>query len=428
MAVLRVSIIFTLGAFVLVANSALSFLPFIGLKTDLPKQIIYVEAILSVVSCSLFLIGSSIAFWECLKATTGSGGYFPWEYEDYSPIESQESEAERGAYFKEAEEDEKSLVVPQAHYLHHPNISLELLSQMEKEECAKQTEQLPAMPRTHHLHQLHSTHESLFKHTELENGPLSRPSSPPPPFQSRAPSRSQSPSPPYRSQPVSRSQSPSPPYRSRPPSRSHSPSRPSHSRAPSRAQSPPPAYSEAMEHEHPSWKHAFSAHGFHEMYCNLGLVASAIFLVSSLIYCMTALASFITILSIGEVFRAIRYPQLVAGSGFTIGSALLLAKTQKDTTGHWWKPALRRLAWHVNLWNLIGSAGFVFCAYFGLLAHVHWSDFQFNCSYLWGSWAFLFGSMIQWWKARHKMKIVKRHEAKKAAAKRKLRITPKLDL
>lgn len=327
MAVLRVSIIFTIGCFVLVTNSALSFLPFIGLKDGLPKGLIYVEGVLSVVSCGLFLIGSTIAFWESLKATRGEGGYFGWELEDYSPIateEPQDSKAEEGeCYEKKAEE---SLLFPAAPYLHRNN-----------------------------------THADLFKHfgdETLEDRPPSRP------------------------------------------------------------QSPPPSYAAATTTtntaEHLSWKHVFSAHGFHEITCNLGLFASAVFLCSSLLYTMTAIASLVTILSSGEVFRAIRYPQLVAGSGFAIGSLLLLIKSQKDTNGHYWKPALRRLAWHVNLWNLIGSAGFVFCAYFGLLAHVHWSDFQFNCSYLWGSWAFLLGSMIQWYKARHKMAFVKRLDAKRA--------------
>jgi hypothetical protein len=371
MAVLRVSVIFTIGAFVLVTNAALSFLPFIGLKSDLPKQIIYVEGILSVVSCSLFLIGSSIAFWESLKATTGKGGYFGWELEDYSSIEPKESKAEKGERGEEAEEE-------------------------------------PELPPTHHPQHLNNAHESLFHHEVRGRGQLSR------------------------------SRSPSPHYARH---LDHSHDQMLEDGQISRLQSPPPSYTEAASPEAtsteacykdptdaPSWTHVFSAHGFHEMYCNLGLVASAIFLVSSLTYCMTALASFISILSIGEVFRAIRYPQLVAGSGFTIGSLLLLIKTQKDRTGRWWKPALRRLAWHVNLWNLIGSAGFVFCAYFGLLAHVRWSDFQFNCSYLWGSWAFLLGSMIQWYKARHKMKFVKKLDEKRASAqKEKLRIATELN-
>ena len=310
MAVLRVSIIFTIGCFVLVINSALSFLPFIGLKTHLPHAVIYVEGILSVVSCGLFLAGSVIAFWESVKASAGRGGYFGWELEDYSPVETKESAAEKGELCGDkAEKTETALTPPQVlHYIHE-----------------------------------NSSHAKLFNHwadPTFEDGKLSIPQIPPPPYL-----------------------------------------------------------------EQPTWAHVTSAHGFHVPHCNLSLVASGIFLLSSLIYTMTAIASLITILSIGEVFRAIRYPQMVAGAGFVIGSILLLIKSQKDTTGYWWKPALRRLAWHVNLWNLIGSVAFVFCACFGLFAHVHWSDFQFNCSYLWGSWAFLLGSVIQWYKARHKMKF-----------------------
>ena len=308
MAVLRVSIIFTIACFILVTNSLLSILPFVGLRTNLPQGIIYVEGILSVLSCGLFLVGSIIAFWESVKASAGRGGYFGWELEDYSPIETKESTAEKGELCGDKAE-EAALTPPQV---------------------------------LHYIHQ-NSSHAKLFNHwtdPTFEEGKLYNP------------------------------------------------------------QSLPPLYTEP-----PSWGHITSAHGFHLPHCNLSLIASGIFLCSSLIYTVTAIASLVTILSIGEVFRAIRYPQLVAGSGFVIGSIILLVKSQKDTTGHWWKPALRRLAWHVNLWNLIGSIAFVFCACFGLFAHVHWLSFQFNCSYLWGSWAFLFGAVIQWYKARHKMKF-----------------------
>ena len=119
MAVLRVSIIFTIGAIVLVTNSALSFLPFIGLKAHLPKSIIYVEGILSVVSCGLFLVGSTIAFWESLKATSGQGGYFGWELEDYAPIatdEPRESCAEKGELGEK--KNDETLLFPTAHRYH----------------------------------------------------------------------------------------------------------------------------------------------------------------------------------------------------------------------------------------------------------------------------------------------------------------------
>ena len=325
MAVLRVSIIFTIACFILVANSALSILPFVNLKITLPHGIIYVEGILSVLSCALFLVGSAIAFWESVKASAGRGGYFGWELEDYSPIDTQESAAEKGKLFLDKAEESDGTVTP------------------------------PQVP--HYVHQ-NSSHAELFHHTTdlaLADKKLRLlvPEQPPPPY------------------------------------------------------SEPPPYVEQSNWEHVTSAHGFvaSAHGFHLPHCNLSLFASGLFLLSSLIYTLTAIASLITILSIGEVFRAIRYPQIVAGTGFVVGSILLLLKTQKDTTGHWWKPAFRRLAWHVNLWNLIGSAGFVFCGYFGLLANVHWSDLQFNTSYLWGSWAFLFGAMIQWYKARHKMKF-----------------------
>ena len=60
--------LFTVGGFVLTVNAVLSFLPFIG-GLKLPNGVAYVEGILSIMSCTLFLIGSAFAFVEAARAT-----------------------------------------------------------------------------------------------------------------------------------------------------------------------------------------------------------------------------------------------------------------------------------------------------------------------------------------------------------------------
>lgn len=113
---------------------------------------------------------------------------------------------------------------------------------------------------------------------------------------------------------------------------------------------------------------------------DLRFVANAIFLSSSILYCITAFLSLITILQCGYIATWIRYPQLVAAIGFVLGSIFGMLRAQDK----WWKPVPGKLKWQINFWNLVGSAGFVFCAIFGIIEHTYWAKYQFGCSYLWG--------------------------------------------
>lgn len=57
------------------------------------------------------------------------------------------------------------------------------------------------------------------------------------------------------------------------------------------------------------------------------------------------------------------------------------------------------------VWNLIGALGFTLCGIFGYSRFVpadgssNWATYQSTCSTFWGGWAFLIGSVVQWWEA-----------------------------
>jgi hypothetical protein len=109
-------------------------------------------------------------------------------------------------------------------------------------------------------------------------------------------------------------------------------------------------------------------------------IANIVLLCGSFLYVTASIASLVTILRDSKIASWIRYPQLVAAVGFAISSAIMMVQSQEK----WWKPAPRVMGWHVNLLNLIGSAGFILCACLGLAGDLSWMEFQFTCSYLWG--------------------------------------------
>ncbi|KAJ7484376.1 hypothetical protein FB451DRAFT_82817 [Mycena latifolia] len=89
-------------------------------------------------------------------------------------------------------------------------------------------------------------------------------------------------------------------------------------------------------------------------------------------------------------------PQVIGGTGFIIASAIMMIETQRK----WYIPALTSLGWHVGFWNLIGGVGFMLCGALGYALNDSTKiAYQSSCSTFWGSWAFLIGSVIQWYEA-----------------------------
>ncbi|PPR05934.1 hypothetical protein CVT24_006656 [Panaeolus cyanescens] len=89
-------------------------------------------------------------------------------------------------------------------------------------------------------------------------------------------------------------------------------------------------------------------------------------------------------------------PQVVGGSGFIISASFIMLESQEV----WYKPELLSLGWHVGFWNFVGGIGFTVCGALGYfsLGHSRVAYQSALCTF-WGSWAFLIGSVIQWYES-----------------------------
>jgi hypothetical protein len=93
-------------------------------------------------------------------------------------------------------------------------------------------------------------------------------------------------------------------------------------------------------------------------------------------------------------------PQVLGGLGFIVSGTLFMLETQTK----WWKPAPKALGWWIGLWNLIGGVGFTICPAFGY-DESSWAQYQACLSTFWGSWAFLVGSVVQWYESLEKFPV-----------------------
>ncbi|KAJ4468904.1 hypothetical protein J3R30DRAFT_3304544 [Lentinula aciculospora] len=89
-------------------------------------------------------------------------------------------------------------------------------------------------------------------------------------------------------------------------------------------------------------------------------------------------------------------PQVVGGTGFIISSSLLLLETQR----RWYLPNPESLGWQIGIWNFIGAIGFTLCGALGYAAQASTkAAYQSSLSTFWGGWAFLIGSVLQWYES-----------------------------
>ena len=123
-----------------------------------------------------------------------------------------------------------------------------------------------------------------------------------------------------------------------------------------------------------------------------------------------------------------------------------------ETQSRWYKPAWEVLGWHIGLWNvrmlfrvnllcnsatesgaesslhpkdlsydstlpgignantpqLIGALGFTLCGVLGLLYDNSGAQYEASLATFWGSWAFLIGSLIQWYESLDKNPVIER--------------------
>ena len=144
----------------------------------------------------------------------------------------------------------------------------------------------------------------------------------------------------------------------------------------------------------PSW-HDLTHHYIYELgflACAFQMFGATIFYISG----FTAIPQVYNMLTTDPaVTGAYWVPQIVGGCGFTISSLLFMLETQRK----WYIPAPMVLGWHIGLYNLVGAVGFTLCGVFGLYDDdPYWAD-QASLATFWGSWAFLLGSVLQWYES-----------------------------
>ncbi|KAE9390305.1 hypothetical protein BT96DRAFT_349852 [Gymnopus androsaceus JB14] len=89
-------------------------------------------------------------------------------------------------------------------------------------------------------------------------------------------------------------------------------------------------------------------------------------------------------------------PQVIGGTGFIISATFIMLETQKK----WYILNPMSLGWQVGVWNFIGAIGFMLCGALGYAAQVSTkASYQSSLCTFWGGWAFLIGSVLQWYEA-----------------------------
>ncbi|KAK8085580.1 hypothetical protein PG997_006851 [Apiospora hydei] len=95
-------------------------------------------------------------------------------------------------------------------------------------------------------------------------------------------------------------------------------------------------------------------------------------------------------------------PQVVGGTGFIVSGCLFMLEVQPS----WYRPAPKVLGWHVGLWNLVGALGFTVCGALGFAIGDEGVEYASTLATFVGSWAFLVGSVIQWYESLDKYPLV----------------------
>ncbi|KAL1891307.1 hypothetical protein Sste5346_007767 [Sporothrix stenoceras] len=132
--------------------------------------------------------------------------------------------------------------------------------------------------------------------------------------------------------------------------------------------------------------------------CLIQLFGATVFWISG----FTGLPPIQNRLSTAGINGAYWSPQVIGGWGFIISSGLFMLETQRK----WYLPAPHLLGWHIGLWNMIGAIGFTLCGALGFGSATSNAVEYASClSTFIGSWAFLIGSIIQWYESLDKHPI-----------------------
>ena len=135
--------------------------------------------------------------------------------------------------------------------------------------------------------------------------------------------------------------------------------------------------------------------------CSAQMFGATVFWISG----FTALPEIKRALSTPCLNGAYWFPQVLGGCGFIVSSLLFCLETQP----RWRKPAPHLLGWWIGFWNLIGAVGFTMSGAFGYWVSSK-GTYQAGLSTFWGSWAFLLGSLVQWYESlvKHPVEVEER--------------------
>ncbi|KAG5745340.1 hypothetical protein H9Q70_011972 [Fusarium xylarioides] len=160
-----------------------------------------------------------------------------------------------------------------------------------------------------------------------------------------------------------------------------------------------PAGNDRMWSWWPTWyelrTHYFFDIGF--LACSSQTFGATVFWISG----FTALPPILNSLSTPAENDVYWLPQVIGGTGFIVSSILFMVEVQP----RWYIPAPGVLGWHIGLWNLIGAIGFTLCGALGFGITHPGVEYALTLSTFIGSWAFLIGSVIQWYESLNKYPI-----------------------
>lgn len=128
--------------------------------------------------------------------------------------------------------------------------------------------------------------------------------------------------------------------------------------------------------------------------CAAQMFGASVFWISG----FTALPGVNNLLSKPALNGAYWSPQVIGGTGFIVSGLLFMLETQQK----WYLPAPTVLGWHIGMWNLIGAVGFTLCGALGYASGDSKVAYESSLATFWGSWAFLIGSLIQWFESLDK--------------------------
>ncbi|KAF3013949.1 hypothetical protein E8E14_004968 [Neopestalotiopsis sp. 37M] len=151
-------------------------------------------------------------------------------------------------------------------------------------------------------------------------------------------------------------------------------------------------------------RHYFREIGF--LACLAQFIGATVFWIAGL----TGLPPILDAMSVPVTNGIYWLPQVVGGSGFIISGWLFMLETQPS----WYRPALGTLGWHIGFWNLVGAIGFTLCGALGFASENESAAYASVLATFIGSWAFLIGSVIQWYESLNKYSI---NVSKKASEK-----------